>query len=150
MYTYIPSLLDLRPTPTLIPFLQVITEHQSEVPFAGSHQLSILHSVAYIYQFQSLSSSSLYPPPHSYTNTLHLCLYSCPENRFIGTIFLDSLHIKSSIYVKVLAVQMNIHLENEKILNIFRMYCSCIKKKKKRKNFRENKLKQSLSSQQQQ
>ena len=28
---------------------------------------------------------------------------------------------------------MNIHLENEKILNIFRMYCSCIKKKKKEK-----------------
>ena len=25
---------------------------------------------------------------------------------------------------------MNIYLENEKIPNIFRMYCSCIKKKK--------------------
>ena len=26
---------------------------------------------------------------------------------------------------------MNIYLENEKIPNIFRMYCSCIKKKEK-------------------
>ena len=98
---------------------------------AASHQLSISHTVGYICQFQSLSSSSLYPPPHSHTNSLHLCLYSCPENRFIGTIFLDSLHFKSSIYVKVLAVQMNIHLENEEILTSSECTAHVLKKKKK-------------------
>ena len=48
----------------------------------------------YICQCYSLNSSNpllplLCPPVHS----LHLCLYSYPENRFIRAIFLDSIYV---------------------------------------------------------
>ena len=60
---------------------------------ANSHWLSILHMVIYMFPFYSLHISyPLLPPapcPHVYS--LCLCLHCCPPNRFISTIFLDSI-----------------------------------------------------------
>ena len=49
--------------------------------------------VVYMFQRYSLNLSHLLPPlcPHVYP--LHLCLYSCLANRFISTIFLDSINM---------------------------------------------------------
>ena len=119
------------PNPYILP-CWVIAEHWTEFPVPySSFPLAIYFTHGSVYMSIPISQFilSLSPTPHPHTHSLHLRLYFCPENRFISTIFLDSLHFKSLIYVKFLAVQMNIHLENEKIPNIFRMYCSCIKKK---------------------
>ena len=59
-----------------------------------SHQLSILSVVMYMFQCYSLNSSHpLLPPLYSQVCSLSLHLYSCPANRFISTIFLDSIYI---------------------------------------------------------
>ena len=60
---------------------------------ATSHELSILHMVMYMLPCYSLKSSH---PLLSRTLcplvcSLCLCLYSCPESRFISTICLDSI-----------------------------------------------------------
>ena len=59
MYTYIPSLLDLPLTPTLILSIQVITEHRAELLALSSRfsWLCVLHLVVYICQPQSPNSS---------------------------------------------------------------------------------------------
>ena len=54
---------------------------------AASHQLSVLHTVMYMFQCYSLNLS--------YPLLSLLCLYSCFANRFISIIFLDSVHIHS-------------------------------------------------------
>ena len=47
-----------------------------------------------IRQRYSLSSPHpLLPLPCPQVHSLHLCLYSCPENRFISTVFLDSIYM---------------------------------------------------------
>ena len=59
---------------------------------AASHKLCILH-MGCIYVNATLS---VYPilsfPLCVYKSVLYLCLYSCPANRFISTIFLDSIY----------------------------------------------------------
>ena len=96
LYVYIyPSLLGLlqassHPTP--------LGHHRAPIGApcavtAGSHWLSLLHMLVYLFQacsqFIPLSPSSLCPCVHS----LHLHLYSCPANMFICTIFLDSTYM---------------------------------------------------------
>ena len=60
--TYIPFLLNLPPTPHLIP-PQVVTEHRLELPVLhGSFPLAIFHMVMYIFHCYSLNSSHPLPP----------------------------------------------------------------------------------------
>ena len=57
-------------------------------------QQSALHMIGYICQCYSLNS--FYPPfPSLHPEVLAVCLhlYSCPANRVINTIFLDSMYI---------------------------------------------------------
>ena len=52
----------------------------------------MLHMVTYMFQWYSLNLS--YPSPLClHVCSLCLCLYFCPENRFICTIFLDSIYM---------------------------------------------------------
>ena len=47
--------------------------------------------IVYVYQHYSFNlSPSLLPPLRPQDHALRLCLYSCPANKFISTIFLDS------------------------------------------------------------
>ena len=98
-YTYIPSLLNLSPTSLPVPPFWVITEHLAELSMAiqqlPASQLfypwSCTCVVMYTCQWRSLNSSHpLLPPLYPQVHSLFLCLYSCPEDRFISTIFLDS------------------------------------------------------------
>ena len=71
------------------------TELSSLCYTAASQWPSVLHRVVvYICQCWSLNSSHpLLSPPCLQVCSLHLRLYSCPANRFIGAIFLDSPYI---------------------------------------------------------
>ena len=96
MYTYVPSLLNLPYISNLLPLLQVITEHQAELPvlYGSFPQASYsAHGSVYepvlFFQFVPPSSSLMCPQVHS----LCPCLYSSPANRFIGTIFPDSVYM---------------------------------------------------------
>ena len=88
MYTYIPSLLDLSPTPTppSHPSRSSQSTKLSSLCYtAGSHQLSILHMAVNIRESQSPNSSpSPYPQVHSLVS---LCLYSRLNPRFFMTLF---------------------------------------------------------------
>ena len=56
--------------------------------------LSILHMVMHICQSQSPSSSlPPLPPLCPHVGALHLHIYSCPPDRLISTIFLDSIYM---------------------------------------------------------
>ena len=58
---------------------------------ATPHYLSVLHTVMYIFQCHSLNSSHpLLPQVCLQVHSLHLHLFSCPEDRFISMLFLDS------------------------------------------------------------
>ena len=75
------------------PFRSPQSTEQSSLCYAvGSHQLSILYIVVYIYM--SIPISQFIPPTPSplitIIRSLDLCLYFCFANKFIGTIFLDS------------------------------------------------------------
>ena len=60
----------------------------------NSHSLSILHMVMSMFPCYSLNlSHSLLPPLCPQVCSLYLRLHCCPANRFISTIFLDSIHI---------------------------------------------------------
>ena len=77
IYPHIPSLLCLPPT-LPIPPLQVVTEHGADLLCyaAASHQLSILHLVAYICPCHSLNSSQLtLPPPLVLKSILYVCIF---------------------------------------------------------------------------
>ena len=91
IYTYIPSLLRFPPTSTPHP---TVLEHRVELPVLHSDiPLALLHMVMYMLQCYSLDLS--HPLPSLLclqVCPLCLCLYSCPVNRFISTIFLDSMH----------------------------------------------------------
>ena len=57
---------------------------------------SILHVVVYMFPCYWLNSShALLPPLCPQVCSLCLCLHCCPANRFIGTIFLDSIRMHS-------------------------------------------------------
>ena len=67
---------------------------------AGSYYLSSLYILVYTCQSQSPNASHHHPQPPStfspqcpYIWSLHLCLYFCLANRFICTIFVDSIHM---------------------------------------------------------
>ena len=68
---------------------------------AGSYQSSILYTSVYTCESQSPNSShhhshpaTAFPPCCPYICSLHQCLYFCPENRFICTIFLGSTYMR--------------------------------------------------------
>ena len=61
---------------------------------AVSHKLSISHMVMYICQCYSLSlSHPLLPLLCPEVHSLYLHLYSCLANRFMSTIFLDTIYV---------------------------------------------------------
>ena len=65
--------------------------------YVTSHKLSILHMIVYIGQSYLLSSSHLLLPLLCrQVLSLYLRLFYCLANRFISTIFLDSIYV--SIY----------------------------------------------------
>ena len=94
-YTCIPSFLNLLPIPP--PSHPSRSSQSTRLSFlcytATSHYLCVLHMVMYIFQ----STLSIHPPLSfptvSTVHSLCLCLYSFPANRFIGTIFLDSMYM---------------------------------------------------------
>ena len=59
---------------------------------ANSHWLSTLHMVMYTFPRCSLHSSHPLLPPLC-LQVCCLCLYSCPANRFISIIFLESIYM---------------------------------------------------------
>ena len=90
MYTYNPSLLDSSSHPTHLGHHRALSWSPCDLQQVST----ILHMAVYICQSQSPNSShSPLPPPvstHLFSLCLHLC--SCPENRSICTIFLDSTY----------------------------------------------------------
>ena len=97
-YTCGPFLLNLPPTPHPSRLLQTI-RLSSLCYNATSHELHILYTEVYICQCYSLSSP--HPLlPHLCQQVFSLCLhlYSCPETRFISTIFLDSIYMHEYIF----------------------------------------------------
>ena len=99
-YTYVPSLLNLPPTSQPFPPLWVFTEDWFELPESYRRfPLAILWVVMYMFQCYSLNSSHpLLPPLCPQVCSLCLCLHCYPTNRFISTIFLDSIYIYALIY----------------------------------------------------
>ena len=98
MYTYIPSLLDLPPTPP--PHPTHLGHHRalSWAPCATQQvPTSYLFYTRSVYMSIPISQFILPPTAHSpcpHSRSLHLCLYSCPANRFTCTIFLDSTYMR--------------------------------------------------------
>ena len=66
---------------------------------ANSHQLSILHMVMYVLQCYSLFVPPSPSPLCPQICSLCLQLYSLSANRFIGTIFLDSIYTHYTQYL---------------------------------------------------
>ena len=97
LYVYIYLLPPEPPSHLLLAPLQVLTEHralQLPVSTAASHQLPVLHTVVYLCQCHSLSSSHrLLPPLYPQVHYLCLCLCSGPADRFVSTVFLGSLYV---------------------------------------------------------
>ena len=79
MYTYIPFLLDLPPTPP-IPLIYVITEHQAQLPVLYSmfpQAIYFTHGTVYM----SILISQLVPPsPSPHVST---CPFSTPMSLFL-------------------------------------------------------------------
>ena len=78
-----------HPPPHLIPSLWVVTENQAELPVLyASFPLSVLYMVMYVLECYSFHlPHPLLSPLCPQVSSLCLCLYSCPANRFIDTIF---------------------------------------------------------------
>ena len=96
MYTYLPSPMSLPPS-SPIPPLQVITgtKLRSLCYAAASHQLSIPYLVACISQCSS-QFIPLLPPLCLHVCSVHLYLSSCPANRFLCAVFLDSTCLRNT------------------------------------------------------
>ena len=96
-YVYKYPLPSQPPDPHPISVLQVITEPQAELPVLyGRFLLAICftHGSVYICQCYSFNlSHPLLPPLCPQVLSLHLCLYSCPSNRFVSTIFINSIYM---------------------------------------------------------
>ena len=90
VYTHTPSLVDLTPgSPSHPPRSPQGTQLSSLCYTVASHWLSLSYST----QMSILVSQFIPPFSCCMTSQVHspsLCLYSCPANRFICTIFLDS------------------------------------------------------------
>ena len=89
-YTYVPSLW------TALPPLQAVSEHQAALPaLYSSFPLASCSTYGNVYV--SMPRSQFVTPSPSPTVSkvcfLYLQVYSCPEYKFISTIFLDSIYI---------------------------------------------------------
>ena len=88
IYPHVSSLLRLPPT-LPIPPLQVVTEHQDDLPvLCGCFPLAICFTFGSIYMSMPLSHFvPAYPSPSPYPQVHSLCLhlYSCPAPRFLKT-----------------------------------------------------------------
>ena len=96
---YAPSQLNLPPVSYPIPPVYVVTGHWVDLlcHTAISHWRSILQMIICMLPCRFLSlSHPLLPTLCPQVCSLCLCLYSCSANRFISTIFLDSIF---SIYI---------------------------------------------------
>ena len=89
--------LSLEPSSHPIAPLQVVTEHQFELPASNSKfPLAIYFTYGNVYVFLLLSqfidrSHPLLLLRCPQVFSLHLLLYPCPEKRFSSTVFLDSI-----------------------------------------------------------
>ena len=92
-YTYVPSLLKLHPTShSHLSRLSQSTRLSSLCYTTAAHWLSVLYIVMFMFQCYSLNLfHSLFLPLCPQVQSLQLHLYFCPANRFISTIFLDSV-----------------------------------------------------------
>ena len=102
-YTYITSLLSLPPFPLPHPYRSLQNTRLGSLCYiATSHQLSILHMVVCVCVGVSMLLSpliySVLPPLCSQVHSQYLTLCSFPANRFITTIFLDSIYMHILIY----------------------------------------------------
>ena len=94
MYTYISSLLSLPPNLLPITPLQVITEHPAELPVPdSSFPLAVCFTHGSGYMPMLLSIHPTFSLPHCvHKSILCICIcISCPTNRFINAVFLDSI-----------------------------------------------------------
>ena len=74
------------------------TQLGSQCYTVTSHQLSILNMVVYICRWYFLCSfHSFFPPQCPQVHVLYLHLYPFPVNRFLNTIFLDSMCVSHSV-----------------------------------------------------
>ena len=87
MFTYVVCLLEPFEPPSYSSGLSQSTKLSSLRYRAASHW----HLIQQDTVSMSLLPSQSAPPSPSTAHSLGLCLYSCPENRFITTIFLDSI-----------------------------------------------------------
>ena len=94
MYTCILSLLDLPPTSLLTTTCPPPTSRSSQSTKLSYSRLRLAicftHGSVYISVLTFALSLS---PPGPHVRSLCRPLYSCPRNRFIYTIFLDSIHM---------------------------------------------------------
>jgi len=94
--TYVPSTLNLPSTSHPIPLFWVVTEHQIEPPVLyGNFPLVSILYMAIIHFNATLSICPALSCPHCVHKSV-FCVWvslSCPENRFVSTIFLDSIYI---------------------------------------------------------
>ena len=105
-YTHIPSFVSLPPLPSSDPSRSLQCARLSSLCHtAASHQLSAFHMVVCICQCYSLNSShALLSPLCPQVCSLRLRLHSFPANRFISTVFLDSIHMLMHIYIQAMFV----------------------------------------------
>ena len=94
-YTYITSLLNLPPLLSPYPFRSSQSTRLGSLCLkATSCQLSLLHMTVYICQCYFLHlSHSLLLPMCPQVHSLYLSLHTSHGNRFMSTIFLDSIYM---------------------------------------------------------
>ena len=95
-YTYTTSLLSLPPFPLSHHFRSSQSSKLDATLCyrATSHWVSVLHTVVYICHCYFLHlSHPLLPILHPQACFLPVCLHFFPVNRFINTIFLDSIYM---------------------------------------------------------
>ena len=94
-YTCVSSLLNHLLPPSHLSRWAQSSEMSSLWPTAASHWQSILHMVVYMSVLPSIHPSLSFPLPPlcPCVCSLYLHLYSCPANRFIVIILLDSIYM---------------------------------------------------------